>query len=91
MLQFTGKAVYKGMALGPVIMLKTQGDKVRQSRINDVEAELKAVQAARARAREQLLELYNKALEEVGESVELEQKVAVLSEALRELILSNML
>lgn len=30
-------------------------------------------------------------LEEVGESVELEQKVAVLSEALRELILSNML
>lgn len=68
MLQFTGKAVYKGMALGPVIMLKTQSDKVRQSRINDVEAELKAVQAARARAREQLLELYNKALEEVGES-----------------------
>ncbi len=73
MMGFTGKSVYKGLALGPVTVLRKsdiriQDIRMRRIEISDVEAEMDAVRAAAARAIEELQELYDKALKEVGES-----------------------
>lgn len=68
MIQLGGKTVYKGIASGPVTVLKNQDTQVRRRRIDDVEAEIDKAKAAGIQAREQLQLLYDKALKEVGES-----------------------
>ncbi len=68
MRQFTGKSVYKGIVLGKVSVLRKQDDQVRRKKIEDAEAEIKKVEAATDKAKEQLQKLYEKALKEVGEA-----------------------
>ncbi len=65
---FLGKSVYKGIVLGPVVVLKKSDCQVRRSKIEDAEAEIKRVEKAGEQAREQLQKLYEKAVKEVGET-----------------------
>lgn len=68
MQSFQGKSVYKGIAMGPVVVLKKNDYQVKRSRIEDADAETSRVQEAVKRSQEQLQKLYDKALKEVGEA-----------------------
>ena len=68
MLKLAGKSVYKGIAMGPVVVLKKTDTQVKRSRIENPDAELKRLEDAIAVSQEQLGKLYEKALKEVGEA-----------------------
>lgn len=63
-----GKAVYKGIALGKIAVLRKTENVVKRVKIEDVDGELQRVEAAKAQAIEQLGKLYDKAVKEVGEA-----------------------
>lgn len=63
-----GKAVYKGIALGKISVLRKTENVVKRVKIEDVDAELQRVETAKAQAIEQLGKLYEKAVKEVGEA-----------------------
>lgn len=63
-----GKAVYKGIALGKISVLRKTENVVKRVKIEDADAELQRVETARAQAIEQLGKLYDKAVKEVGEA-----------------------
>ena len=63
-----GKAVYKGIALGKIAVLRKTENVVKRVKIDDVAAELQRVESAKAQAIEQLGKLYDKAVKEVGEA-----------------------
>lgn len=65
---FQGKSVYKGIAMGPIVVLKKNDYQVKRIRIEDTEAEVKRVDEALKAAQEQLQKLYDKAVREVGEA-----------------------
>lgn len=67
MLKFSGKSVFKGIAMGKVVVLKKNDSPVKRDKIEDADAEMARVQTALAQAKEQLGRLYDKALREVGE------------------------
>lgn len=68
MIQFEGKSVYKGIVLGPVIVLKNNDMQVRRRKTQDTASEIEKVKNAEEQAKKQLQNLYDKALKEVGES-----------------------
>ena len=68
MQRFQGKSVYKGIAMGPVVVLKKNDYQVKRTRIEDPDAEAKRVTEAVAKSQEQLGRLYDKAVKEVGEA-----------------------
>lgn len=68
MQSFQGKSVYKGIVMGPVVVLKKNDYQVKRFRIEDADAETSRVQEAVKRSQEQLQKLYDKALKEVGEA-----------------------
>ena len=63
-----GKAVYKGIALGKISVLRKTENVVKRVKIEDVDAELQRVEIAKEQAIEQLGKLYDKAVKEVGEA-----------------------
>ena len=65
---FQGKSVYKGIAMGPVVVLKKNDYQVKRTRIEDAEAEAARVDVALKVSQEQLQKLYDKAVKEVGEA-----------------------
>lgn len=65
---FHGKSVYKGIAMGPIVVLKKNDYQVKRTRIEDPEAEVKRVDTALEKSKEQLQKLYDKAVREVGEA-----------------------
>ena len=65
---FRGKSVYKGIAMGPIVVLKKNDYQVKRTRIEDPEAEVKRVDTALEKSKEQLQKLYDKAVREVGET-----------------------
>ena len=65
---FQGKSVYKGIAMGPVVILKKNDYQVKRTRIEDAEAEAARVDVALKVSQEQLQKLYDKAVKEVGEA-----------------------
>lgn len=65
---FQGKSVYKGIAMGPIVVLKKNDYQVKRTRIEDPEAEVKRVETALEKSKEQLQKLYDKAVREVGEA-----------------------
>lgn len=65
---FQGKSVYKGIAMGPIVVLKKNDYQVKRIRIEDTEAEVKRVDEALKASQEQLQKLYDKAVREVGEA-----------------------
>ena len=68
MQSYQGKSVYKGIAMGPVVVLKKNDYQVKRTRIEDPEAEIKRVDEALEKSKEQLQKLYDKAVQEVGEA-----------------------
>lgn len=62
-----GKAVYKGVVLGNIHVLKKQEYHIQKKHIEDTQAALERVAAAKEQARAQLQTLYDKAMAEVGE------------------------
>ena len=68
MQRFQGKSVYKGIAMGPVVVLKKNDYQVKRARIEDPESEAKRVTEAVEKSQDQLGKLYDKAVKEVGEA-----------------------
>ena len=68
MQSFQGKSVYKGIVMGPVVVLKKNDYQVKRTKIEDAQKEADRVQDAVKRSQEQLQKLYDKALKEVGEA-----------------------
>lgn len=68
MLKLSGKAVYKGIVIGKVTVLKQNEQQVKRSKVDDVDAEIFRVAKAVKEAQEQLQRLYDKAAKEVGEA-----------------------
>ena len=65
--KYIGKSVYKGTAIGPVSVLRKKDSLVKRIHIDNTEEELKRLDAAKERTMTQLAQLYEKALQEVGE------------------------
>ena len=65
---WNGKSVCKGIAMGPVVVMKKKDFSVTKIKVSDPEAEISRVTAAVDQAKSQLQEFYEKALREVGES-----------------------
>lgn len=68
MQEFQGKSVYKGTAMGKVVVLKEPDSVIKRVRINDVQAEIERYERASKEAARQLGVLYEKACREVGEA-----------------------
>ncbi|MCI9547105.1 MAG: phosphoenolpyruvate--protein phosphotransferase [Lachnospiraceae bacterium] len=68
MMQFFGKPVCQGIAIGPVALLKKQENQVPRRQVCDPEAEIEKFHAANIQAKAQLQTLYDKTLKEVGAS-----------------------
>jgi len=68
MIKFEGKGVYAAVAIGNVSVFKRGDTQVRRTHVDDVQAEYKRFEAAKELAAEQLGEIYEKALKEVGET-----------------------
>ncbi len=67
MQKYVGKAVYKGVVMGPIVVLKKGDAQVKRRKIEDADAELARVGRAGVEAQAQLQVLYEKAVKEVGE------------------------
>lgn len=65
---YQGKSVYHGIAVGRIRILKKEKRNVVRSHVEDVEAEIRRKAAAVDETMQQLRQLYDKALQEVGES-----------------------
>ncbi len=63
-----GKSVYKGIVMGPVVVLKKNDYQVKRKRVDDTEAEIARAKRAVEQSKEQLQKLYDKAIIEVGEA-----------------------
>ena len=63
-----GKSVFSGIAIGRISILQKADTSVKRTKIEDPEAEITRVQEAKEKAVAQLQKLYDKALQEVGES-----------------------
>ena len=68
MIKFEGKGVYGAVAIGSVSVFKRGDAQVRRSHVEDVQAEYKRFEQAKELAAQQLSEIYEKALKEVGET-----------------------
>lgn len=65
---YSGKSVFGGIAIGKISVYKKNEQQVKRVRIEDTEGEYKRYEEAKETAIEQLKELYQKALKEVGEA-----------------------
>lgn len=68
MTEFKGKGVYGAVAIGKISVFARTETSVRRERTDDCEGEKKRVEAAKKKALEQLAEIHDKALREVGET-----------------------
>ena len=68
MIKFKGKGVYGAIAIGDVSVFKRQDAQVRRTHVEDIQAEFKRFEAAKEVATQQLSQIYEKALKEVGET-----------------------
>lgn len=65
---YSGKSVFGGIAIGKISVYRKNEQQVKRVRAEDTKGELARYEAAKAAAIEQLQELYQKALKEVGEA-----------------------
>lgn len=68
MKEYSGKAVYKGIAMGPVLVLHNGEPQVKRRKVENAETEILRIAEAKQKSKEQLQKLYEKALQQVGES-----------------------
>lgn len=66
--KYKGKGVYGAVAIGKISVYKRQELAVKRTRIEDVEAEKKRVERAKEISNQELSDIYEKALREVGET-----------------------
>ena len=66
--KYTGKSIFKGIAIGKILFYQKGEQPVKRVKIEDTAEQIKRYEAARAKAAEQLQGLYEKALKEVGEA-----------------------
>ncbi len=66
--KYTGKSIFKGIAIGKILFYQKGEQPVKRVKIEDTAEQIKRYEDARAQAAEQLQGLYEKALKEVGEA-----------------------
>lgn len=66
--KYTGKSIFKGIAIGKILFYQKGEQPVKRLKIEDTAEQIKRYEDARAKAAEQLQGLYEKALKEVGEA-----------------------
>ena len=66
--KYTGKSIFKGIAIGKILFYQKGEQPVKRVKIEDTAEQIKRYVDARAKAAEQLQGLYEKALKEVGEA-----------------------
>ena len=64
---YTGKSIFNGIAIGRILFYQKGEQAVTRIKVQDVEAEVARYKEARQSALKQLRQLYDKAIEEVGE------------------------
>lgn len=67
MITLQGKGVFGGVAIGKISFYKRTGGQIQRRKIDNPEAEIARFEEAKEKAIEQLGELYDKAVQEVGE------------------------
>ena len=68
MITLTGKSVFGGVAIGKIAFYKRNEITIKRIHVDDTEGEVKRFETAKEKAVAQLQELYDKAMEDVGES-----------------------
>ena len=68
MITLQGKGVFGGIAIGEIAFFKRDSGVVQRKKVEDPQAEIQRFEKAKAKAIEELGELYDKAVSEVGES-----------------------
>ena len=66
--KYTGKSIFKGLAIGKILFYQKGEQPEKRVKIEDTAEQIKRYEDARAKAAEQLQGLYEKALKEVGEA-----------------------
>ncbi|MBQ8261781.1 MAG: phosphoenolpyruvate--protein phosphotransferase [Lachnospiraceae bacterium] len=66
--KYQGKSVYGAIAVGRISIIKRQDVQVKRIKVEDINAEIGRLEAAKENAIAQLQEIYEKALREVGEA-----------------------
>lgn len=66
--KFIGKGVYGAIAVGKISVFKRQDVQVKRIKVDDADAEIARLEAAKEQAVTELGEIYEKALKEVGEA-----------------------
>ena len=64
---FSGKTIFRGIAIGTIMFYTKNQQQVRRTKIDNPEAEISRFQEAKGKASRELGQLYDKALKEVGE------------------------
>lgn len=68
MITIKGKSVFGGVSIGKLLFYKRNEKVIKRTHVDDVEAECTRFQNAKATAVDQLKDLYEKAIEDVGEA-----------------------
>ncbi len=68
MITLTGKSVFGGVAIGKIAFYKRNEITIKRIHVDDTQGEVKRFETAKEKAVAQLQELYDKAMEDVGES-----------------------
>ena len=68
MITLEGKSVYGGIAIGKIAFYKRDEITIKRRHVDDTEQEIRRFEAAKEKAAEELQKLYDKAMEDVGET-----------------------
>ena len=68
MKKYIGKSVYKGVRLGPVVVIKARNEPVKKEKRENFQEEFKRLETALEESKSQLQKLYRKAVKEAGEA-----------------------
>ena len=77
MITIQGKSVFGGVSIGKLMFYKRNEKVIKREHISDADAEWKRFEAAKGQAVDQLKELYEKALEDVGDKLPESDKATV--------------
>lgn len=65
--KYLGKAIFKGVAIGPICFFSKEEKQIKRDKVEETEKELERFETAKREAISQLNLLYEKAIKEVGE------------------------
>ena len=68
MKKYIGKSVYKGVRLGPVVVIKDRNEPVKKEKRENFQEEFRRLETALEESKSQLQKLYRKAVKEAGEA-----------------------